>query len=68
LIERLDPLLTADALGGLDDLDMPLLGEGLDEVVVYSSRLKPACCPEGRSLVSSPPNRSSIEPQSGRRR
>jgi hypothetical protein len=34
LIERLDPLLTADALGGLDDLDMPLLGEGLDEVVV----------------------------------
>jgi hypothetical protein len=35
---------------------------------IYSSRLKPACCPEGRSLVSSPPNRSSIEPQSGRRR
>src|SRR5512135_3400471 len=35
---------------------------------LYSSRLKHACCPEGRSLVSSPPNRSSIEPQSGRRR
>ena len=34
LIERLDPLLAADALGGLDDLDVPLLGEGLDEVMV----------------------------------
>src|SRR5512135_2838461 len=29
-----DPLFPADALGGLEDLDVPLLGEGLDEVVV----------------------------------
>ena len=34
LREGLDPLLAADTLGGLDDLDVPLLGEGLDEVVV----------------------------------
>src|SRR5262249_6327984 len=34
LIERLDPLLAADPLGGHKDLDMPLLGEGLNEVVV----------------------------------
>jgi hypothetical protein len=34
LIERLDPLLTANTLGGLDDLDTSSLGEGLDEVVV----------------------------------
>src|SRR5512133_1061419 len=33
-VVRLDPLLAADALGGLDDLDASLLGEGLDEVVV----------------------------------
>ena len=33
-IERFDPLLTADVLGRLKDLDMPLLGEGLNEVVV----------------------------------
>jgi len=35
LIEGFDPLLTGRApLGGLDDLQMPLLGEGLNEVVV----------------------------------
>ena len=28
------PVLPADILGGLHDLDVPLLGEGLDEVVV----------------------------------
>ena len=34
LIERLDPLLAADAPGGHEDLDVPFLGEGLDEVMV----------------------------------
>jgi hypothetical protein len=33
-IVGLDPLLATDALGGHEDLDVPLLGEGLDEVVV----------------------------------
>jgi hypothetical protein len=33
-MEQLDPLLTTDALGRLNDLDVPLLGEGVEEALV----------------------------------